>query len=450
MVAAPARPLQTVRFVAHTYRTLHALKHGATTPRLAGEALARAASNMGPLYTKLAQFISARRDALDPEFADALALVQDNAAVLLPPEPPSLQGYSVNPVPIARASIADVFEGTRLSDNTRVAIKQRRRGVKAQMTADLPLLGTVMRAAGAVGVPGAQNMCELIEQSSEMVLRELDFRVEAAATEEFKQLFEDTSWVVVPRVVAVGEDLLVTEFVPSHKAASVVAPNPALAQRLMTLYMRMLGKGFVHADPHPGNLGFRPGGTIVLYDFGAMLRVPGSAQEQVARTLHAGLTKDADGLVSALEELGVVTVQTGQRTAVRQLVRKALKGDVHQELKDAPEFASKNRRVVKFGTTFIYLTRTLSLIDGLCRTLDPQFRYDYSQWVEAPDGMQTAVAVLRDAASLPATLATMQGDLEDMQVRMIAEMEQMRRAAVSLGVLALVLGACRLAFFSGN
>lgn len=434
MTTVPWRAVQTVRFVARTYRTLAALKGKAISSRAAGETLASEAGGMGPLYTKMAQFMSARKDVLDAEFVDALAAVQDNLDMAQAPDPPVLPGYDVDPRPIARASIADVYSATRTHDGAHVAVKVLRRGIRQQIQQDLPLLSGVMYVAAVLGVPGALNVYELITQSSELVLRELDFRLEAAAAEEFRATFGDVRWLVVPRVISVSQAQLVTEFVPSRKAAQVVGPNPALARRLMDLYMLMLGKGFVHADPHPGNLGFRANGDVVLYDFGAVIRVQEGVQETVARALQAGLTKDAEGVVRALEDLGVVSVQPGQRAAVRQLVRRALSGDVHGELRDAPEFASRNKRVVRFGTTFIYLTRTLTLIDGLCRTLDPAFEYDYSEWVDAPDGATVALGVLRDAASLPATIATMQSDMEAFQARVADEMAHLRQGmAVGLG-----------------
>lgn len=428
----PLRTVQTVRFVASTYKTFAALKNKALSPSDAGEALAAETGSMGPLYTKMAQFISARKDVLGNEFAEALAQVQDNVSIEQPVTPPALTGYDVDPIPIARASIADVFSATRHADGARVAIKQRRPGVRQSMEQDLPLLSTVMYMAAVVGVPGAVNIHEMIMQSRDMVMRELDFRLEAASSEEFRNTFADVRWLVVPRVVHVSENVLVTEFVESNKVDMVESPNPALAQRVMDLYMLMLGKGFVHADPHPGNLGFLPNGDVVLYDFGAMLRVHVGVREQVARALQAGLTKNPEELVAALEELGVVTIAAGQRAPVRQLVRRALNGNIHDELRDAPEFAAKNRRVVQFGTTFIYLTRTLTLIDGLCRVLDPKFAYDFSKWVATPNGMDVALNTLRDAASLPSVLTTMQSDMEDFQVRVMREMDMLQRVLVGL------------------
>lgn len=415
------------------------MKRGRISPSEAGHALAGAVSNMGPLYIKLAQFISARKDALDPAFADALAAVQDDIAVQDDAAPPAIDGYEVDPRPIARASIADVFRGRRTSDGAAVAIKRRRSGVKSTMTTDLPLLAGVMGVCGALGIPGAQNMHELIMQSWAMVVNELDFRNEAASIEEFRGLFADVEWVLLPRVWHASETVMIMEFLPARKLRDVRGPNPALARRVMDLYMMMLTSGLMHADPHPGNLGFCADGTVVLYDFGAMLRVDVATKEHVTQALQAGVTRDPGRMLAALENLGVLTVQPGQRSAVRRLVRRVLNGDVHAELRDAPEFASRNQRIVKFSTEFIYITRTLTLIDGICRTLDPDFEYEYARWVDAPNGLDTAMEVMQHAASLPSAVTTMQLDLEEFQMRMVQDISFFKHASIVISLALSVL-----------
>lgn len=439
-----SRTVETARFVAHTYRTLHLLKARRIPPSVAGGRLAAGAAAMGPLYVKMSQFISARRDALDAEFVEALAVVQDRVPAAEEAQPPCMEGYVFDPVPIARASIADVFRGVRLADNATVVAKCRRAGVKEQVERDLPLLYNTMAAASLVNLPGARNMCELVRESESMVRAELDFRVEAAAQREFAGLMGDVPWVVVPRVVRATEEVLVSEYVPSRRVTEVAAPNAALATRLMDLYMSMLDRGFVHADPHPGNIGILPHGRIVLYDFGAMLRVEPDVKPKVAKLLQAGVTGDADGVTGALESLGVITIRANQRTAVRRIVRRLLadRAGVHRELQNSPEFAGSDTRtrVVTFGQTFIYLARTLTLIDGACRALDPDFTYDYEPWLDAHP-VDGAVDLLRSVASAPATMHTMQQDMEEFQMRIVEEIDQGKRGAAWAAVLACAVAA---------
>lgn len=449
------RLAETAGFVYRAYRIMHRVKTRQLTAGGAGRQLADESCRMGPLYVKMAQFVSARRDVLDAEFAEALAVVQDRAAVSTPVAVPALPGYRVEgSAPLASASIADVFLATRVSDGARVAVKCRRPGVKDQVETDLPLLKAVMRAAAAAGVPAARNLYELIDESQDVVLGELDFRKEAAAAREFAERFEDVPWLRVPRVLDAAEDVLVSEYVPSRRMERVVAPNAALARRVMDLYMLMLTDGIVHADPHPGNIGFLPGGRVVLYDFGAVLRIEAGVGGALKRAMQAGITKDADGVIGALEDLGVLRLRPGQKPGVRRLVRRLLASGagVHLELQNAPEFTDSDgrRRVVTFERTFIYLVRTLSLVEGACRHLDPEFEYDYARWIPAPAPTEIAATVARDLTALPSTLQSMQSDLEDFQARVTGELDDFYAAAGRAGkVVGIALVAALIAAAAG-
>lgn len=420
------RAVDTVHFVTRTYNTLRGVQTKQVAPRTAGTVLAKEVADMGPLYVKMAQFISARRDALPQDMVEALSVVQDAVPSLHPPPVPLLDGYDIRETPLASASIADVFEGRRISDGTRVAVKRLKAGVKSQIATDLPLLMATMNGAAFFNVPGARNMYELIRESQSMLMDELDFRKEAAAMLRFQHAYTDVPWLVIPRVIRASEDTLVSEYISSFKLSQVALPCPELAQRLMDMYMLMIQEGQVHADPHPGNVGFLEGGSIVLYDFGAVVEVEVDVARAVTRMLQAGITKNAEGLLGALEDIGVVRVQPGQRTSVRRLLRKVLGGNVHKELQNAPEFTDSERRIVKFGTTFIYLVRTFSLIEASCKALDPGFEYDYAQWVQTgPSDAMTDL--LRDVTSMPSTVTTMQGDMEEFQISILSEIGAIKR-----------------------
>jgi predicted unusual protein kinase regulating ubiquinone biosynthesis (AarF/ABC1/UbiB family) len=428
--AKAARLVGTVRYVARTYRTLSDMRGGRLTPSEAGAALARDASAQGVVVIKMCQAVSARRDALDPDLADALAAVQDRVTVPEPGPPPVVPGYRIDPAPVASASIADVYRGVRVKDGLAVAVKRRRDGVSEAVATDVPMLAGVMFAAAALGLPGARNIAELVRESLPMLRRETDFREEARATERFGELFQDVGWLRVPRVVRADEDVLVTTWVDARPLRRVRGPNPALARRLMDLYIRMLDAGLVHADPHPGNVGVRSDGTIVLYDFGATLDVGPDVKDHVVKGIVAGVTRDAEGLLAALEGLGAVRVPAGRRLAARSALRRALDGDVHTTLAAAPEFSSSDpaTRLVSFDARFVYLVRTFTMINAACVALDPAFEYDYARWVSG-NALGGAAGLARDVAAAPGTLRSMHADMELFQSAVLDQMAAARGLA---------------------
>jgi hypothetical protein len=62
----------------------------------------------------------------------------------------------------------------------------------------------------------------------------------------------------------------------------------------------------LHADPNPGNLAFRPDGTIVLYDFGCVKHIPARIADAYATVIRSGLAEDYRGVEDGLRALGVL------------------------------------------------------------------------------------------------------------------------------------------------
>ena len=111
--------------------------------------------------------------------------------------------------------------------------------------------------------------------------RELDFAAECRSAERIARNFEGRDDIVVPKVYWqwTCERLNVQEMlegVPGRDLAAVDAlglDRRALARTGAGLVLKMvLEDGFFHADPHPGNIFYMPGGAIGL-------RHPGSCVE---------------------------------------------------------------------------------------------------------------------------------------------------------------------------
>jgi len=106
-----------------------------------GTDLKLALIELGPAFIKLGQLLSTRRDVLPDSVSDELASLQDqvpgiDSTLALDTIKAGLGDYfeshfqTINPTPLAAASIAQVHEGT-LADGTQIVIKFRRPGIKA-------------------------------------------------------------------------------------------------------------------------------------------------------------------------------------------------------------------------------------------------------------------------------------------------------------------------------
>ena len=119
--------------------------------------------------------------------------------------------------------------------------------------------------------------------------------------------FRDDPDIVVPDVVAVGDTVLVTEWLDSPASMASVIANGTQEERdhYGELFVRFLFSGpartgMLHADPHPGNYRILPGpdgepGRLGVLDFGAVARLPERGlPEAMGRLLRIAAEQDED------------------------------------------------------------------------------------------------------------------------------------------------------------
>nr|WP_240977334.1 AarF/ABC1/UbiB kinase family protein [Knoellia sp. DB2414S] len=224
---------------------------------------------------------------------------------------------SVDPVPLAAASVAQVHAATLL-DGTPVVLKVQRPQARAQVRADLDIvlrLATWLdrttvwgRSLGVLGL--ARGFAGSLDE-------ELDYRVERANTEAIEtSLRAAGSTVSVPRVYAAWStsQLLVMERLagePLSRAERQLAglspeARQALADDLLrTVLRQVLVDGVFHADLHQGNVFLQPDGTLALLDFGAVGRLDSATSRALGVFLHAVDRNDsvaaADALLDVLD-----------------------------------------------------------------------------------------------------------------------------------------------------
>jgi predicted unusual protein kinase regulating ubiquinone biosynthesis (AarF/ABC1/UbiB family) len=148
---------------------------------------------------------------------------------------------------------------------------------------------------------------------------ELDYTLEAEAQRAFAAAFRGDPEIVVPDVVAVGEHVLVTEWLESPASLATVIESGTQEERdhYGELFVRFLFSGpartgMLHADPHPGNFRILPNddgspGRLGVLDYGAVARLPGGGLPEAMGALIriAGL-RDPDELVAGLRQEGFI------------------------------------------------------------------------------------------------------------------------------------------------
>jgi len=368
------RGIKIAKYAIRTYKNVQKIQIGGESGKLAAEDFVKDTSDIGPIAVKLSQFLSARGDVIDENTMKVIERFQ-NEVIVDDEVIPDFTFYEFDKQPIASASIASVYKGKRKTDNSDVVLKRVRPGIKERIIEDLPLFIIVLELAKFFGIAGAENLLEIVRECRPMIMGELDLRTEAKTTRKFKDKFAYINWLVIPTVYEAGETYMISEYVPSRKITDAI-PTEFLAKRLFELYARMiLDVGLVHADPHAGNIGVRKNGTFVLYDFGATIDIT-DVQPNIARSIKSIVTEDSDGLIRALEELNII--KSGASAArLKRIVPKLKKimssDDFNVELGKIPEFTSNDNRIFELTTKYVYLIRSLTIVEGIVSYHDPKF-----------------------------------------------------------------------------
>ena len=232
--------------------------------------------------------------------------------------------------PVAVASIAQVHRG-RLPDGTVVAVKVRHPGIDEALRNDFRTAGTGSAFAKLL-VPGAGEAVKgFVDEAREAILDECDFLLEAERQATFARLFAGDGTLVVPPVERdwCAKAVLTTHWMPGRSLDAFLQGDPAQAVRdrlgtaLFSFYVGTLYRhGLFHADPHPGNYGFREDGRVVVYDFGCVRTFAPGMVAALARLVAAVRADDSRVVGEAMAGLGArpPTDAEGQRH-LRELLR---------------------------------------------------------------------------------------------------------------------------------
>jgi len=266
--------------------------------------------DLGGIFVKFGQKLSLMVGLIPHQYCTTLAVLQDKV--------PSLPFNKVeeifvhqfgNPIsfyfsefdssPIASASVGQVHRA-RLKDGREVAVKIQYPKVGYFIHGDILSARILSRIAGAIDDQFRAQEDQFDEWARTTKL-ELDFIHEAANQERCRKNFETSGmkWVHVPYIVPeVSSRLVLTmEFINGIKITDITGIDSLGVSRSKIAKMiyeafsvQIFDHGFVHADPHPGNLMIRKhAGNIqmVLLDHGLYSDIP----KQFARDL-AGIVEN--------------------------------------------------------------------------------------------------------------------------------------------------------------
>jgi predicted unusual protein kinase regulating ubiquinone biosynthesis (AarF/ABC1/UbiB family) len=405
------------------------------------------AIEMGGVMIKAGQFISTRNDVLPKEVTDELASLRDEV-----PGVPITQIRTIieedlgaialrfsqfDENAVAAASLGQVHRAT-LHNGDHVVVKVLRPGIVEICHTDLAATNVVAHVAMRFRfISRRMDAVALIEEFGRVLLEELSYEHEARNAARFAEMFKNDMGVYIPKVYTEHstDRVLTMEDVTTIKLDDYVAleaagiSRKAVAKRLMNTYLRQIfEERFFHADPHPGNLFIYPlretslnrdykdvdhgDGRpfyLIFIDFGMTGTLTPEIVSGLIGTLSAVITRDSKKMIESYSQLGFLLPGTDldrlqQATQVVfdevwGLTMEQISGISYDRVAEIGKEFSDLLFSMPFQVPqdFIYLGRTVSILSGLCTSLDPSF----NPWSEIQPFTQKLVANRNGGVELP-------------------------------------------------
>ncbi len=366
-----------------------------------GARIRQALEYLGPIFVKLGQVLSTRRDLLPEDIADELALLQDrvapfdsNVAVKLiedafnkPIEDLFLE-FSTRPT--ASASIAQVHFAT-LNDGRKVAVKVLRPGMLKAINKDLNLMKIVAFFLEKFSEDGRRlRPKEVIAEFENYLHDELDLVREAANAALLKRNFKDSDLLQVPEMIweYCKKDVIIMERVygiPINKIADLKKANINLEKLsydgVEIFFTQVFRDGFFHADMHPGNIlvaDTEPRfGRYIALDFGIVGSLTDFDKSYLTQNFLAFFRRDYRKVAELHIESGWVPKKT-RVESLESAIRSVCEPYFDKPLKDISLgqvllrlFQTSRRFDVKIQPQLVLLQKTLLNVEGLGRQLNP-------------------------------------------------------------------------------
>ena len=358
----------------------------------------RALTAMGPAYIKFGQILSTRPDVVGPELAEQLRVLQDR----LPPFSTDVAkqsfkseiGLDADDVfsdfsePVAAASIAQVHRGKLKDTGQSVAIKVLRPEIERAFQKDLDTFYFAARLVEFVS-PKSRRLkpMDVIAHFDGVVRGELDLRLESASASEFLANIKEDKGFSVPSVNwSLSSRRVMTldwaDGVPMGDVDALAAAGHNLSElgdRVLHMFLNhALRDGFFHADMHQGNLKVSSSGDIVAFDFGIMGHIDEYTRRVYAEILFGFIKRDYKRVAQVHFEAGYVPQDQDVDEFARALraVGEPIFGMDASNISMGRLLSYLFEVTERFGmetrTELILLQRTMVVVEGVARSLNPQ------------------------------------------------------------------------------
>jgi len=366
------------------------------------ESLAEDLEALGPTFIKLGQALSMRPDLLPTQYQDALSKLQDKVAPFSFAQVEKIVESELNvrlgkvfaefdENPLAAASLGQVHSA-KLRDGRQVVVKIQRPNIQKTIISDLEDLRTLAKIIENNTDFGRRlGLIAMLDQFQYALLQELDYEQETQNLKTFAKLLANYDDLVTPTPIYdfCTDRVLTMTYVDGQSVSKLSGFQRldldvnGLTSSLCKAYLdQILVHGFVHADPHPGNVLLTKDQNIALLDLGMVAYIDPDMRARLLRLLLAmsenrgeAVAEICVGISTPLDDADIEGVTRKTVEIIGQYQHAPVeRREVGRTVLELVRAAADNN--VRPAAEIILLGKTLLYLDQIARVLAPEFNPD--------------------------------------------------------------------------
>ncbi|MBH44708.1 MAG: 2-polyprenylphenol 6-hydroxylase [Gammaproteobacteria bacterium] len=357
--------------------------------------------DLGPIFIKLGQMVSTRKDLLPETVAFELSKLQDKVKPF--PGNESIKviendldkkltdifsDFDFNP--IASASIAQVHSA-QLLDGSDVIVKVVRPGIEKRIKKDILLMKRIASYLDSLSEDfHRMHLNEIVSDYEAIIYDELDLIKEATNAKQMKQNFVNSNLLYIPEIYwkYVTKNILVMErtyAIPINNKNELIKNNinfEEIARKSVELFfIQVFEHNFFHADMHPGNIFIQKNKKniqFVLVDFGIVGSLSEFDKRYLAENFVAFFNRDYAKVARLHVECEWVPKDTNI-SKLESAIRDNCESMLDRPLKDVSLseiiiglFDTARRFKLEVQPQLILMQKTLLYTEGLGREFFPE------------------------------------------------------------------------------